>query len=191
VARRAQPLSFGPGRKAASYLCLDQVSSMKISRRGSTPAARDVIVGADARHCQAPVQVRAAPFFFEAPPFAARQQPHQVVRHMDAARSQLSLQAMQRQKRRPIDPLQRTRGAAPEFACAAPHLGRRDGAGRPAALQLTTPLMRPRRGNGHHRPTGLTAQSRSSDRLTKSAKFCVLIVLAELTPAVPDNCTRK
>jgi hypothetical protein len=44
------------------HIVLDQVSSMKVSRRGSTPAASDVIVGADARHCQAPVQVRAALF---------------------------------------------------------------------------------------------------------------------------------
>jgi hypothetical protein len=60
--------------------------------------------GDGAPHRRGPAQGQTA-FFFKSQPFAAQEHPDRIVRDLHAARGKLVLQPVQRQMRRPVDPL--------------------------------------------------------------------------------------
>lgn len=89
----AQACPFGTQPRKGAMLVLIQVSSMKTSRPGSSPACQDRqrwrLRETSARACS-----RANSVFFEPQPFPAQEQPDRVMRDLDPAGCQFRLQTM-------------------------------------------------------------------------------------------------
>jgi hypothetical protein len=148
-------------------LVLIQVSSMKTSRRGSSPACQGSPALTPARDVGAGL-LKSEQGFFEPQSLALHELPNRIVQDHDAACCQFVLQPVQRQVGRLSDPLHDEGAMRLKHPLAMPaYLARRDRAGRTMALR---PFHNRRHGNAEpcrDRPAALPRQNRRNYPLAK------------------------